>query len=231
MLEAIIFDMDGVLIDSPGYISTSFNAVLKEHGIFLDKHRRKMELGLSLRDQIRRWNAELSPRKKINYHEFSARANKIQLKIMKDALKPDKSIHRLLDSARKKGIKLAVATASGSVRAHKILTLIKVKKKLGVIVTSDDVQKHKPNPAVFLKAAKKLGVKPQNCVVFEDALNGVEAALRANMVVVALLTDHNHKKDFENKADLIIKNFSEISIPKIEELMEKRPNSFIRRLR
>ncbi|MFA6064314.1 MAG: HAD family phosphatase [archaeon] len=218
MLKAIIFDMDGVLVNSPPFITKSFGVLLKEYGVVLTPEQRKKSVGMSLRDQLKEWEKEFSL-PKIDPLEFSKKSFKIELSLMENELRPNKTITSLISCAKQKGVKIAVATSSTKERAKRILDLIKVSKYLDALVTAEDVALHKPNPDLFLKAAELVGAKPSECVVFEDAKNGIEAANRAEMKSIALLTELTAPKDFEGTADLIIKDFSEVNLKLLEELV------------
>jgi len=219
MLKAIIFDMDGVLINSNKYNWESFNILLKESGIHLSKKDIKKYLGISARDILKRWKREYGL-KDCSVEEFSREAGEIQLKLMKKELHPNKSLNRFLNEAKENGIKLAVATSSLRWRAEKILELLQLKDFFDAIITSEDVENHKPHPEIFLKAAKQVNENPEDCIVFEDAIAGIEAAKKSNMKCVAIKTEFNSKKELKN-ADLIINNFSEITLKKLEKLFQK----------
>ncbi len=212
MLKAIIFDMDGVLVESEGAISQSFNLVLEKYGVNLTNINKKEYLGRSLRDQMEVWK-KMFPQipKDLEVEKFSKEALKYQLEISSEQLKPNESILNLIKSAKEQGIKIAVATSSMKYRAETFLELMGILDKLDTLVTADDVIKHKPNPAVFLEAAKRLQVEPKNCVVIEDAVNGIEAAKGAGMKAVAKLTQHHAREDFF-EADYIFSDFKDLKI-------------------
>ncbi|MFH1802970.1 MAG: HAD family phosphatase [archaeon] len=218
MMKAAIFDMDGVLVDNLGYNTIAFNELLSKYGIHLDAAYRKKTRGRSLRDQIQMWKEDFGIMEEIDPLDFSKRAFAIQLRLAKENIKPDEDLQRLIGELKENKIKLAVATSSTTDRAKTLLDLVEVRDKLDVLVTSEDVEKHKPNPDIFLKAAEELGVDPVDCIVFEDALNGIQAANAAGMKSIALLTEHTTKEDFEGLVDLVIRSFSEINVSKLKSL-------------
>jgi beta-phosphoglucomutase len=216
MLKAIIFDMDGVLVNSTKYIWESFNVLLKDEGVhFTDKDIKKY-LGLSLRDQIQQWKKEYGI-KEINLEEFSRKAAEIQLEGIKKEFSPNNALHIFLNKAKAQNIKLAVATSSRRWRAEKILEILHIKDYFEAIVTSEDIHNHKPHPDVFLEAAKRLREHPEECVVFEDAVDGIRAARKGNMKVVAIKTQYQSTEEL-HEADLIIKDFSEMNVTRLEQL-------------
>ena len=89
------------------------------------------------------------------------------------------------------------------------MEILDIKDYFQEIITAEDVKKGKPDPEIFLKAAEKIYLRPEECVVIEDAVNGIQAAKKGNMKAIALLTDSHTKKDFY-EADLIIKSLDEL---------------------
>ena len=222
--------MDGVLVDTPELMTQAYNTVLKEYGVQLSVEDRKKTSGMPLVDQLHRWQADLHTKEPIDAEDFIKRSTAIKKELFK-SLKPNNTLIKFLENARENGILLAVGTSNTRDNAEHLLTLVKIRKYMYAIVTEEDTQKPKPDPDVFLKAAEKLNVDPKKCVVFEDATKGLEAATRAKMKTVALLTKYGSKEDFEGRANIIISNFSEISLQKIDNLFDTRqiPDKKIRR--
>ena len=219
MLKAIIFDMDGVLINSTKYVTEAFNRLLKKFDVELTDKYRKKTLGRSLRDQIKIWKEDFDIKEDIDPIEFSNKCFSIELELMEKELKPNNVVINLINNLKKEGIKIGVATSSTKLRAEKILEFVGVKDKLDILITAEDVEKHKPDPELFLKAAECLEVNPENCIVFEDALNGIEAANCANMKTIACTSKFHSKEDFEGISNLAINDFSEINIGKLKDLL------------
>jgi len=218
MLKAIIFDMDGVLVKSEGSIVKSFNMVLEKYGVKLNPENKKKFLGRSLRDQLEMMKDD-NPQipKDLSTEEFSKEAFRYQLEIMKDDLIPNITILNLIKEAKEKGIKIAVGTSSLKYRAEILLKSIGVLDKLDALVTSEDVQNHKPHPDIFLEAAKRIGVLPEDCVVIEDAVNGIQAANSAKMKSVAFVTENHSKEDFA-EADYIFQDFKGLKLKDLTNL-------------
>ncbi|MFH1500817.1 MAG: HAD family phosphatase [archaeon] len=217
MAKAVIFDMDGVLIDSTKYIWKSFNQLLSKYNVQIPDDKVKKYLGRSLRDKIELWKKDYNIKEKIDPQEFSKSAFVLELKLMKKEVKPNQHLQNLIKKLKQNKIKVAVATSNYIPRASHILELIQVKDKMDTITTLEEIQHHKPHPEIFLKTAEKLEVKPEECIVIEDAVNGIEAAKKANMKAIALLTKFHTREEFE-KADLIINSLSELTFEKIQAL-------------
>jgi HAD superfamily hydrolase (TIGR01509 family) len=118
-----------------------------------------------------------------------------------------KSVPGVIDAIKKlsKKYKMALATSSKLEEAEKVLSYFKIKKYFDEIITVDDVKNGKPDPEIYLLAAKRLNVPVEECVVFEDAAHGVDAAKAAGMRVVAVTTNLSVEK--LNDADMILDNF------------------------
>lgn len=209
--------MDGVLIDSPKYIWKSFNMLLSKFGVHIPDEDIKKYLGISLRDQIKMWREDYNLKEEIDYTQFSEDAFEQEIKLIGNDLKNNDELSKLLDSLKKNGFKLAVATSSNKSRADKILEMIGIKDQFEVIVTVEEVENHKPHPDIFVKAANRLNVDPKDCVVIEDAANGIEAAKKGGMKAIALLTKFHVKEDFKD-ADLIINSLNELNLDLINTL-------------
>jgi len=218
-LQAIIFDMDGVLLDSPKYNLESFNRVLSRYKVKIPENIfAKKYLGGSLRDQLLKWKIDYPQiPQNLDLIEFSSEALKHQVELFKHELKPNKYIQALLSLAKNDGIKTAVATSSTKERANIILKSLEILDNIEVLVTAEDVEKHKPNPDIFLKAAEMIDVAPENCVVIEDATDGILAANNAGMKSVAKLTNYHTKEDFVD-ANYIFDDFKNLKLSDLEKL-------------
>ena len=215
MLKAILFDMDGVLVDSSRYIQHAFNVVLQDSGVQLSTEQFKKYLGQSLKDKLRLWKQDYGI-KDYDVEEFSREAGKIELDLMKKDLQCNYALHAFLKEAKEHGLKLAVATSSLRWRAEKIVEMLGIQHYFSALVTAEDAENHKPAPDLFLEAARQLGVNPAYCVVFEDAVKGIEAARKGGMRCVAVKTEFHSMEELE-KADIIITDFSEIDVAKLKK--------------
>jgi len=184
---AFLFDMDGTLADTMPFHLQAWIDLLGELGIrtapqdFLRKTSGKMNhqilhevLGMPLCD------ADLA--------RFEARKESRFRALCHAHLRPIAGLTDFLAESRRLNVPLAVATAAGKENRAFVLEGLGIASNFGVVVGAEDVRNGKPNPEIFLKAADALQVDPSRCVVFEDAIPGVEAAGRAGMKAVALTT-------------------------------------------
>lgn len=221
MVNAVIFDMDGVLVDTTNYITISFNKLLEKYGAYMNPEYRKKTIGRSLRDQIEMWKKDFNIKEEIDLKDFSKKSLEIQLKLLKKDIKPNEYLLNLVKKLKDNNIKIAVATSSTKDRAIQLLKLVDFFDKIDALITVEDVKLHKPNPEMFLKTAEELEVNPENCIVVEDAVNGIQAANAANMKSIAFVTSYHAKEEFQDIADLIINDFSELDYKNITHLFSK----------
>lgn len=122
----------------------------------------------------------------------------------------------LLKELKSLGIPLALATSSRKLKMELVLEEVGLLEYFTVLVSGEDVVRGKPNPDIFLLAASKLNADPRHCVVLEDAVSGVKAAKSAGMKCIAVT--NTHEAEDLNIADLVISDFSELSLPVISAL-------------
>ncbi len=215
-MEAVIFDMDGVLVDSPKYNWKAMNKLLGEEGVNVSDGEIKKYLGRSLKDQLKMLKEDYGI-KEHDVNEFSKKLGRIQFEIYERNIKKNSVIINFLEALKSEGIKFALATSSHRWRSDKILELLSIKNKFDIIITAEDTEKHKPDPEIYLKTAEKLEVDPKNCVAIEDAVNGIQSGKNAGMKVIALLTDFHTKEELK-EADLVINSLNELNLDLIKNL-------------
>ena len=187
MIKACIFDLDGVIVDTAHYHFVAWQRLAKELGIsFTEKENERLK-GVSrmrsLEIILEIGGIELSEEEK---EKLALRKNGWFVEYI-NAIKPEEvfsGVPELLQSIRSKGIK--VGLASSSKNADTVLRLLGIGNMFDAIVDGTMIVNTKPNPEIFLLAARKLGVVPSDCIVFEDAEAGVEAAIAAGMKCVGV---------------------------------------------
>ena len=201
MIKAIIFDMDGVLVNTPKYVWITHNKLLSDFEKHVSDSKIPAYLGQSLVDQITMFEKNLDI--KIDRGRYMKRFE-IEMQSNLEHIEKNNSLMNLIKKLKKK-FKLAVATSSSTQRCEDVLQHLGILDYFDVIITSEHVKRHKPYPDIFLKAAEKLGIRPEDCIVIEDAPNGIEAAKRADMKVVGLVTAFVSAKELKKAgADYIL---------------------------
>ncbi|HLA95904.1 MAG TPA: HAD family phosphatase [Pyrinomonadaceae bacterium] len=184
--RAFIFDMDGTLVDNMHVHTAAWRILLEENGVAMDEHK-------FLVATAGRTNREIIPEVFLNIPderitELAERKESLYREGFLPHRKPISGVIDFLAKAKKLGIRMAVATAASNANMEYILDGLDIRQYFQAVTTATDVTTGKPDPAMFLVSAEKLGVKPENCVVFEDALGGFEAARRANMKAIGIAT-------------------------------------------
>lgn len=213
-IKACIFDLDGVLVDTAHYHFLAWQRLAAELGFeftILDNEALKgVSRMASLDILLNKGNIIVDEDTK---NKFAERKNRWYVEYIERMNENDllPGVGPFLKACRERGLKLGLGSASKN--AKTILTLTQLVDKLDVIVDGTCVSSAKPDPEVFLLAAKQLGVEPQQCVVFEDAVAGVEAAKRAGMYCVGI-----GKSEVLQDADLVVPSLQTMSPTLLDSL-------------
>ena len=211
----VIFDWDGVVIDSFAHHEESWNRLAKEEnrtlppGHFLKGFGMKNE---AIIPSILAWTQDpaeinrISQRKEALYREI----------ILDWGISPLRGVRVLLDRLEGDGIPCAIGSSTHRLNITTSLEVLGLSKYFRALVTAEDVRYGKPDPEVFVLAARALGRSPDRCVVFEDAPMGIEAALAGGMKAVGITT--THAKTALAKAHLVIRRLDEMDVHRIENL-------------
>jgi beta-phosphoglucomutase len=185
--KAVIFDLDGVLIDSAEPHHQSWRLLAKELGQDVTAEQFAASFGRQNRDIIPMlFGPDLDDR----VGELSARKEELYRELVRGRLPAIPGGAELVGECRRAGLKLAIGSSTPRANIDLALDELGLADCFDVIVSDADVARGKPDPEVFLTAARRLGVPPRDCVVIEDAPSGVQAALAAGMKVVGLTTQH-----------------------------------------
>lgn len=215
--KGFIFDLDGVIVDTAKYHFLAWQNLAKSIDIDFTHEQNEQLKGVSRvksLEKILEWGnktiseelfASLMGKKNEEYLSFIA-------KMTDEEILPD--VPKILEYliAQKQPISLG----SASKNARSILEKVNLLSKFDAIVDGNDVSKAKPDPEVFLIAAQHLNMKPEDCIVFEDSVAGVQAANTANMISIGI-----GEKHVLHEADYIFSDFTEIENSFIEELINR----------
>ena len=210
--KAVIFDLDGVIVDSEKVHPRTFERALAKYGVKIDSaHWKRAYTGIGsyaiFDDLVKKYGIKEDAR------ELVKKRNEIYLdEIQRNKLPIIEGFAEVHLMLMENGVKEAVA--SGGHTNHVEESLRSVGLKNMPFVAIEQVLHGKPAPEIFLRAAKMLGVKPVECIVFEDSLSGMDAAARAGMPCVALSTTMN-TRELRGKAAIIVKNYKSEKLKKI----------------
>lgn len=217
MNKGFIFDLDGVIVDTAKYHYLAWKKLANNLGFEFTKEQNELFKGVSRKrcleillkignrdatqEEFDTWMVE----KNVDYLEYIENMDESEIL-------PD--VPKVLQFLKERNIPIALGSASKN--AQPILEKVNLLHYFDTIVDGNNVTKAKPDPEVFLLAAKQLGVNANNCVVFEDAVAGVEAANAAKMISIGI-----GEKEVLSKAQFIFKDFTEISTDFMKDLIEK----------
>ena len=207
MIKAFIFDLDGIIADSEHFSEEAGIKVWARYGVRMTRKERKEAIGRRVEeifeDMLKARNLKMSIPKLVK--EKDAIFNKI----IKGTMKPIRNSIELVKSLKEKGYEVAIATSSHTIKMDAELKELGIDHLFDVKINGDHIKKGKPNPEIFLVAAKKLGVMPEECAVIEDAEYGVQAAKNAGMYAIALHSPNSPNQDL-SKADMVVDDLAEV---------------------
>jgi mannitol-1-/sugar-/sorbitol-6-/2-deoxyglucose-6-phosphatase len=208
-IKAVIFDMDGVLIDSEPLWRIAMMKGFNDIGIVFTEEDCRKTTGMRFKEVVEHW---------FNHHQIthssptqlsdSVISNLIEL-IKRDGM-PMPGAVELLEFLRKKQFPIGLATSSNHILIEAVLTKTQTALYFNEVTSAEFLQNGKPHPEVFLKCAENLKTDPRHCLVIEDSVNGVLAGKAAGMTVIAIPdAEHRNDKRFE-VADFRLTNLSDV---------------------
>lgn len=218
MILAALLDMDGLMIDSDKVISRSYETVLREHGKtpVLNSYGVVHTPGLNATDNWR--NLAKVYGIDTGIEELADRKNRLHAEYLKRGVNAMPGLLNLLSMFSEHRIKMAIASSSKRDLVDQVTRHLKISQYFNAIVAGGEVSNGKPAPDIFLEAATKLGVNPLECVVLEDAIDGVRAAKAAKMTCIAVPSRANlNNTDFQI-ADIVLPSLEQVSWDVIKNL-------------
>ncbi len=213
-IGACIFDLDGVVVDSAQYHFVSWRKLANELGFEFTKEQNEQLKGVSrmksLDILLKIGGKTFDEPTKL---ELAQKKNEWYRELIK-TMKPDEVLpgsRELFDELKRYDIPCALGTASKN--APTILERTDLLKHFDAVIDGNQITEAKPNPQVFLKGSEALGIAPELCVVFEDAVAGIEAALNGNMGAIGV-----GSPETLGKADFVVSSLTEINLRKLHEI-------------
>ncbi len=182
--RAVIFDLDGVLADSELWWNQIDAKLLAEYGLSYRGEYHRNVLGVSYRLAVEFYKNAFHISASVE--ELMRRRSEIATDFFANRVGLFPSAKTTLEQLRDMKLHLAIATSSLNASARPLLDRTGIRSLFSVVVTGDEVQQGKPHPEIYVRAAKKLGISPEACLVIEDSLAGVSAGKAAHMRVVAI---------------------------------------------
>lgn len=213
--EAIIFDLDGTLVDNNAYHIEAFKAFYHKIGKPFSLEEYKQHINGRVNREIFDYvfNATLSPDQSETY---SNEKEALYRELYAPHIKPIDGLINFLEELEKAKVPKAIATSGIIPNINFMFEHVPIKNYFYSVIDSTQITQGKPHPEIFLKAAISVNAVPSNCIAFEDSVAGIKSAKAAGMKVVALTTTHT-AEDMTD-ADLVIKDYTEISLAKLRKL-------------
>lgn len=221
MIKAVIFDMDGVLIDSERLWEKSESLLLERNGLgtnadYRKKHRKKI-MGLNQKDSVKLLKESFGLRQSLE--EILEERIRILLELYEtELLSPADGVRELLDALnRERDIRTAVASASPMRVIEFVLGKFSLESAFEAVTSGECVERGKPHPDIYLETARRLGTSPARCVAVEDSVNGMLSASRAGMRCIAIPDPRIPENEYP-PTDMVRISVSEIRLEDIKSL-------------
>ncbi len=205
--KAVIFDMDGVLVDSEDAMKTTSIESLERFGIHPEKSDFLEFTGMGedafIGGVARKFGIEYNTEMKDYAYERYVEEAEDLVYVFPEA-------REVIRKTGENGMKIAVASAADMIKVKANLKCIGIDADLfDALVTGNDVKKNKPDPEIFLKAAEKMGMDPEECIVIEDAVSGLRAAKTAGMTSIGITSAFSSEEMKEGEPDHIVDSLEE----------------------
>lgn len=217
MIKGIIFDMDGVLVDNRDVHIEAFIEFGNRYNVTIDKAEILSMFGMSNEDIMPIiFGKELA--EELGVKNMAEEKEQIYRDIHKKSIEPTTGLIEFIKEVKSHGVKCAVGSSGMMVNIEFVLRECKIADYFDTIANSEMVENAKPAPDIYLLAAEKLGLKPEECLVIEDAFAGIEAARAAGAKVVGMATTHTKEELKEADTDLLVNDFTELSYEIVSKL-------------
>ena len=213
-MPAVLFDMDGVLVDGEPLHFAALNEILAEEQVQLDMAAYQRYMGTTM---MHTWN-DLRERYGLSrdFEYYRARYDEAVMTQYRTQARPMAGARSLLDRLQEADVPRAVASSSNRAWVETALSALGFRDDFQAIVAGDEVRQGKPDPEIYLTAAAKLGAEPARCTVIEDAPAGIESGRRAGMQVVAVRTEMTQGLRLDG-ASRIIDSLEEFDLQWLDE--------------
>ena len=208
MIQAVIFDMDGLMIDSEPFHFIAYQKVLSDFGINYSSRDNQKYIGRAdievSNDLVEINNLSISGA------ELFELKKKVYIDFLINEIRTKDGLFEILEILKEKKLTLAVASSSPIKEIKLVLDKFSISSFFNVVVSGEFVKKSKPEPDIFLLTAERLKIEPEQCLVLEDSYNGMLAAKKANMKCYVIPGNETKDINFE-KADKVLSSLSEVT--------------------
>lgn len=194
MVKGVVFDMDGLMVDSEPLHYVAYKHVLKRYGVDFTEDMNAHWIGVSeangSQEMVERFHLPIDAQALLNEKDVECDF------LTPTMLKPQEGVQELITKLYRDHVLLGIASGSTRKTIDSVMSFLGVNKMISAIGSSEDVKQGKPSPNIYLFVAKKLGVPPSECVALEDAPKGVESAIAAGMNCIAVPSAETKSMDF-----------------------------------
>ena len=210
-MKAVIFDKDGVLVETFYLYLNAYKRVLSKIGIKIEKDDLAKRYGMKgpeIIKQIVHDNGKTITDKEAR--KLADEKDRLYKNMAEKKLRLLPGVKKLLNYLRKKNYKIGIASSSAREIIEQLLRVKKLKNYFDVVVDGLEIKNSKPHPEIFLECVKRLRVEPEDCVVVEDSVHGIKGAKRANMKCIAVATGQHSRIELEREnPDLLLNSLKE----------------------
>ena len=215
-LEAVLFDMDGVIIDSEPLWSKAEQQLLARRNLRSSSQLKTVMMGLDSSEAVGFLIKHYDLKESVS--DLVAERNQLVADLFRQFLRPMQHALQLVRSVQAAQIKTGLVTSSPQDLVDLALSRLNITELFDLILSGDQVARGKPAPDIYLTAAEALGVSHENCLVIEDAPHGVAAAKAAGMCCLAISTGASEPK--LGAADRVVRDFAEVDLALLQDLLQ-----------
>ncbi len=218
MIKAIIYDLDDLMVNSDPLHTETWEIILKESGYKFSELSEKLRskfIGMRVKDISKEIIKEL--KLNVDFDYFCKERIRIFLKLVKEKLEAMPGLIYSLNLFKEGGFKVAIASSGAKEYIKLVLERFDISHYFDAIVSGDDVKIGKPSPETYIIACKKLNLKPEECLVLEDATVGIESAKAAGCKCIAIKNPNTLPQD-HSKSDLLLSSLEELTFDIVNSL-------------
>lgn len=212
MIKGVVFDLDGVLVDSPKIYFKIMKKFLQNQGLNVTDQEISNLIALSLREEFEHIKSKHGL--KTTYQEFLSATLDESISVSKTELELNVGARELIFDLKKSGLKVGLASNNTLKTINFVLGKFGLHGVFSTVVSAENVKQGKPEPEIYLKAVQEMGLLPKECAAIEDTLIGVRSVKSAGLKCIVFQNKYANGYSFP-EADLIINNFGELTPKKI----------------
>jgi HAD superfamily hydrolase (TIGR01509 family) len=217
MIQTVIFDMDGVIVDTEPVHHFAYYQHFNELNIEVSDEMYRSFTGNSTRNIFQKLKAHFDLQEDVEDLILRKRHLFNEAFDLKEDLYLIEGVEELIKDLHANGIQLIVASSASKVTINRVFTRFNLHQYFTHIVSGEDFPKSKPHPAIFEHAASLSIAPKENCIVIEDSTNGIQAAVSAGIFCVGYDSFHSKDQDL-SKANVVIQHFNELNFEKVRDL-------------